>query len=375
MRLVSMNYSQHKGQPQEWSLNGLTLDAKNLLIGKNASGKSRTLSVINSLAKNLLGITQPTFSGSYDCDFQHENKVYKYILNFEDQEVILEKIFVDNKLLLDRGPGGIGRIYAEKIGDDIDFQVPTNRLAAVARRDAIQHGFIEPLYTWASTLRYYPFGTRLGQDGFIIIVPNGPKVDDRDHNAVVAIFREGVKEFGESFTNSIIKNLETIDYHVEEVNIGSQISILFSGSPSEPVGLYVKENDLPGITDQYSMSQGMFRVLSLLIQVNYFELKNTATTILIDDIGEGLDFDRSCRLIELLRCKADNSKLQIILSTNDKFIMNSVPLNEWSILQRTGNHVEVRNYQNSKERFDEFKFTGLSNFSFLEFDYLNDQSV
>jgi hypothetical protein len=54
--------------------------------------------------------------------------------------------------------------------------------------------------------------------------------------------------------------------------------------------------------------------------------------------------------------------------------MNNVPLSEWSILQRSGNIVEVKNYRNSKERFDEFRFTGLSNFSFLEYDYLNDQS-
>jgi hypothetical protein len=375
MRLISINYKEHSGQPQEWILNGLELNAKNLLVGKNASGKSRTLNVINALARYLTGQQAVGVSSDYDCIFDHNNQRYQYILHIKNQEVISEKILIDEKVFLDRGAGGAGTIFAEKIeeGMNIDFQVPTSVLAAVARRDAIQHSFIEPLYTWASMLRYYPFNTTLGKEGFIILDQNAPKVDDRDFNAVVGIFREGVKQFNEAFTTALKNDLEAVDYHVEEVNIGVPVSVLFHGS-IEPLGLYVKEKDLPGITDQFSMSTGMFRVLSLLIQTNYLQLNRTATTVIVDDIGEGLDFDRSCKLINLLRNKADNSQLQIILSTNDKFIMNNVPLSEWSILQRSGNIVEVKNYRNSKERFDEFRFTGLSNFSFLEYDYLNDQS-
>jgi hypothetical protein len=31
----------------------------------------------------------------------------------------------------------------------------------------------------------------------------------------------------------------------------------------------------------------------------------------------------------------------------------------------------VRNYENSRDVFEEFKFTGLSNFSFLEMDFIS----
>jgi hypothetical protein len=51
--------------------------------------------------------------------------------------------------------------------------------------------------------------------------------------------------------------------------------------------------------------------------------------------------------------------------------MNKVPLDEWSVLQRNGGHVKVLNKENSKELFEEFRFTGLSNFSFLEMDFAN----
>ena len=45
--------------------------------------------------------------------------------------------------------------------------------------------------------------------------------------------------------------------------------------------------------------------------------------------------------------------------------MNNVPLEEWSVLQRKANHVIVKNYANSKEIFEDFKFTGLSNLSLI----------
>ena len=99
-----------------------------------------------------------------------------------------------------------------------------------------------------------------------------------------------------------------------------------------------------------------------------------ATFILIDDIGEGLDFDRSCRLIELIRERARETGSQLILSTNDRFVMNNVPLEEWSVLQRKGSRVKALNVENSRELFEDFKFTGLSNFSFLEMDFANEHA-
>ncbi len=115
----------------------------------------------------------------------------------------------------------------------------------------------------------------------------------------------------------------------------------------------------------------MFRALSIIIQINYVVLADTPSCILIDDIGEGLDFDRSCCLIDVLISKAENSSVQLLMATNDRFVMNQVPLEYWSILDRQANHVTIRNYLNSKEIFDNFKFTGLNNFDFLAFDYLH----
>ena len=379
MQIKSIKFIEFEGMPQQWTIEGLSLGDRNLIVGKNASGKSRALNIISALAALLAGLRRPVFSGNYDVTFSHDRKPHRYHLKYENDQVVEEKFSVCDRVLLNRGDGGEGVIWAEEIegGKEIRFQTPPSELAAVARRDNIQHKFLEPLYVWGSSLRHYHFGTALGQHDLAVFSPKGGmKLDDRNENAVVALYREAEKEFKDKFKQAVMKDMGDIDYNIEEIGIAPPISIrVVSVLPGESVGLYVKEKDLSGITDQHSMSQGMFRTLSIVIQVNYSQIAKKSTCILIDDIGEGLDFDRSCRLIDLLRKKAKDSNIQLILSTNDRFVMNRVPLEEWSVVQRRGSHVRVRNYENSRELFEEFKFTGLSNFSLLETDFLNAQTT
>jgi energy-coupling factor transporter ATP-binding protein EcfA2 len=377
MRLKSIEFTENEGTPQEWTLEGLTLGDRNLIVGKNASGKTRTLNIISALAHFLSGSRQiqPNSTSKYNCHFANNGSDYSYQLNFKDGQVLTEILTIDGTVRLNRRAGGEGDIYYEQIDNGITapFESPPSEITVATRRDLKQHKFLEPLYAWASSLLHYYFGTLLGKDHFAVIVPQAAiKLNDKDQNAVVGLYRQANKEFGEKFTKAVIDDLAIVDYRLTSIDVSTPLSISVVGTIGELVGINVKENDLPGITDQHSMSQGMFRALSLLINFNYFQLKKTATCILIDDIGEGLDFNRSCRLIDLLRRKAEASDIQIVMTTNDRFVMNQVPLEEWSVLQRKGNHVQVRNYSNSRKTFEEFKFTGLSNFSFLELDFINE---
>jgi predicted ATPase len=101
-------------------------------------------------------------------------------------------------------------------------------------------------------------------------------------------------------------------------------------------------------------------------------MASPAGSVLIDDIGEGLDFERSLQLIKLLLKKAQGSGVQLIMATNDRFVMNTAPLETWSVLQRSGGDSRVFNYGNSKAKFDEFKFAGMNNFDFFATDFVSD---
>jgi ABC-type multidrug transport system ATPase subunit len=103
--------------------------------------------------------------------------------------------------------------------------------------------------------------------------------------------------------------------------------------------------------------------------VNYYILGGHKGFVIIDDIGEGLDFSRAKQLVQLLIKKAGASGIQLIMSTNDSFIMNAVEIENWAVIMREGNKISLYNYENSREIFEEFKFTGLNNFDFYASEF------
>jgi ABC-type multidrug transport system ATPase subunit len=117
------------------------------------------------------------------------------------------------------------------------------------------------------------------------------------------------------------------------------------------------------------MSQGMYRAFSVIAQLEYYIMKGNRGFVIIDDIGEGLDFSKAKQLVQLLISKAKEAGIQLIMSTNDSFIMNAVDIENWAVIVRDGNKISLFNYENSKEIFEEFKFTGLNNFDFYASEF------
>ena len=366
MQLKSLEYSQYLGETREWKISNTTFGDVNLIVGKNASGKTRTINVISGLAGLLSGKKKPTLqSGNYKVLFENKGKEIKFVLRISDNKVIKEELTVNGELVLKRGANGKGKIRAEKEGKQIDFQTPQNELASNARRDSIQHPFFEDIFAWADTLSFYQFGTPLGKDTMIVFqseedLEKSLKADETGQ--VVAMFRKGSKAFKKVFLKNIIRDMKIVGYDLEDVGIAKPTSFI---SDINLMGLYVKEKDVSTNVDQIEISQGMFRALSLIIQINYLSLLGQRSCILIDDIGEGLDYDRSTNLINLLIKKSEEGKAQLIMSTNDRFVMNNVDLKYWSIIQRDHKGSRIFNSRNSKRVFDDFDFTGLNNFDFF----------
>ena len=372
MKLDLMYHCQNKGLPSEWRIEGCDLGNINLIVGKNASGKSNILKSIDIISGLLSGrMSFDTEGGSmgWKLLFDSHNKIDEkvYTLEIENGKVIQESFRVGSKTYLNRQESGEGRIWAQKLGEDIDFQTPVNELAALKRRDSIQHPFFEELYIWASLLRYYQFGTDLGINSFITtenidILRKSINLKNADH--VTGIFKLGETELGDVFVESIKSDMKLIGYELSDIGTKNSSFYPVNGKLT-PQGLYVQESDLKDNTEQIFMSQGMFRALSLIIQVNYSLLASKPSCILIDDIGEGLDFERSSAMIQLLIDKAASGLVQMIMTTNDRFIMNGVPLEYWSVIERQPGLAKLHNIHNSKQVFDEFKFTGLNNFDFF----------
>jgi predicted ATPase len=368
MILQKFDYSEFEERPNKWSVKGLVLEKINLIVGKNATGKTNTLTKIAWLGDMLAGM-QPYLlnSGNYNVEFFDDNSTYEYKLNISIQKIQFEELTIDGDVKFNRKSDGKGEIYSEQFNEKMNFQLPTNRLVVTSKRDAIQHPFLEKLAKWAEGQRMYAF-SKLGQDSmFLANDVNNINVNPRDMNSVVGLYASGEREFKNGFKNQILGSMKEIGYELTDV-----CTVPFIGSN---MTLCVKEKGSEATILQYQMSQGMFRALSLIIQITYNTLKELPTTILIDDIGEGLDFARSTSVIKLISEVAENGKCQLIMSTNDRFVMNNVLLKYWQIIQREGGQCKIFNYHNSKKKFEEFEDTGLNNFDFLATDFINSKEV
>jgi hypothetical protein len=381
MQLTSVSYSEFPGQDAEWTLEPLSLSKVNLVVGKNATGKTRTINVINFLSTLFTGQQREVaHSASCQAVFEEGGKKWEYSLEFDNSVVVQENLLLDGDPVLQRSQGGYGKILAEDIDTkriQIKFSIPGSQVAVFAKLDKAQHSFLQPLHEWASSVRHFSLGADINPKAMAIAVkqPISVPVNEKDTTQLVPIFDKARKELGVPYVEAIIADMKELGYDIHSLEIRRPEHLVTNLIlPGEIVGLSVKEKDLSCYVDQPSMSQGMYRALSLLAQVNYYTLARKNTCILADDIGEGLDFERSCAMIDLLRRKAHESEafLQLVMSTNNRFVMNRVPLEEWCLLQREGHHVRVRNYANSKDSFERFKMTGLNNFDFLRYDFINE---
>ena len=112
MRLTHLVYSEFDGLPSEWLLEGTSISPICLVVGRNAAGKSRFLSVINAVARLLRGdITNLFQSGKFEVKFDQAGLLVEYSLKIVDSRVVSETLRKGDEVLLDRGDSGAGEIW------------------------------------------------------------------------------------------------------------------------------------------------------------------------------------------------------------------------------------------------------------------------
>lgn len=374
MLVKSLSYSQHDGTPQEWRLKECALGIVNLVVGENASGKTKLLNLIGNLGDLLSGDRGLFLSAHYNVTFDNAGQTLNYVLMCDHAKIREERLDVGSETLLLRGANGVGQIYYEQLHKKVDFQAPPDQVVSISRRDAIQHSFLDGLYGWGRSVRRYYFGSDLGRQNLVVPIrtqkgAEHPELNPKKTDMVVAMVIEGQKRFRDQFNQSVMEDMKAINYDLRDIGTAPPRSIVLEGVPGEVVGIYVRESDLKGVTEQSEMSQGMFRALSLIVQLTYSQLTSPPSCVLIDDIGEGLDYNRSVALVELLIDKAKRAGIQLVMATNDRFVMNTVPLDYWSVMSRIGNVSRVLNSRTSPDLFADFQVTGLNNFDFFSSKY------
>lgn len=366
MILGGLKYKRNAGTSKEWAVEGKDGDLVrfgniNLLVGKNAAGKSRTLSVIKELGEllsthtSIVGVKSTT--ASYEVLFIEDSVEYKYTLNLKKGEILAESLVIDGDLKFDRLEN---KIYSETQKKYIAIEPAKDMLITSLHTD--EYPFLEELCKWGFSLRDSVFSDQVEKKSL------AKTSDELDYKAIThgniytlfQIFKKGEDRFGDEFINRIKQDMAFVGYDIEEIQILES---------KYGYGIHVKEEELEELTSQLDMSQGMYRILSFIIRLNYAVMNKVSVCFLIDDLGEGLDFNRSKALISLIIRNLTDTSIQAFLTTNDRYIMNKIPLKYWSVVERLPKITKFYNYHNSKAIFEDFKYTGLNNFDFLATDF------
>jgi ABC-type multidrug transport system ATPase subunit len=372
MYLRKFSFRENAGQKIEWLIDQVSLGEITLMVGKNSSGKTRTLNAISDLVSMLRGKgTSANGPVSYELVFRNSHHELKYELEYNMETIQMERLHVGDELVLDRGKGGSGKIKYEATPGAIflEFEIPHDQLACYAKRDRLQHPFIEIIYGWAISLRRFDFSGNLGKSRYALKSTFESREMDWSEttNSLVPVITIAEEEFPE-FRKLVIADMQKIGYTLEDFGI-MHFSERYGSTSQDRFAVYTTETGLEKQVSQRDMSQGMFRAFSVLLQINYHILCGNKGLIIIDDIGEGLDFSRAKHLVHVLISRAKDSGIQLIMSTNDAFIMNAVDIENWAVIMREGHKISLYNYENSKEIFEEFKFTGLNNFDFYASEF------
>ena len=370
MYLQSIKYNEYNNQPNEWILNKSSFERIALLVGKNASGKTRTLNVIAGLS-GLLTSSTSFSSGTYEVEFSNEKNNYVYEISMLNKIITSEKFSNNDDVLLERDHLGEGKIYTKQVDDYLKFKVPKNKLAVVIKRDSEQHEFLEPLHFWASNTFHHRFAADDERKTLVRFIDE-VSIEEKAKQFAITLLKKGLKKYGDKFKNNILLDLKSVGYLAIDIGLTIPEDIVISdGAPIYCI--FVQEEDLNSLTLQHHMSDGMYRAIILIIKLNYILLQDNKSMLLVDDIGEGLDFKRSKSLVELVINKSVSSELQVLLSTNDQFVMNGIPLQYWAIVKRAGNTVSYITQKTSPEAFEKFKFIGLNNFEFFASEFFEEK--
>lgn len=356
MILKKINYMQHKGDQKYWKISNVNLERINLIIGFNATGKTRLMNIILNLAK-IISRKTGYLDGHWELEFLNtlKNEIYNYRLDIKNKNIREENISINGEIFLQRA-GENGEIFFNSKNKLLPYSPPKEELTLHVRRDKKEHPFLEELYDWGKSFYGYTFSNI---DPRQVLIPKNDiqEVMLENLSAVPYLLVEALKN--PKIEKKLIDDFSNIGYSIQTISVlKKDVAGISLGLPL----VEVQENDLMCSIDQREMSQGMFRALSLIIIVEHILNKKKYCTIAIDDLGEGLDYERSSKLIKLLFKKLHSSKIQLIVTSNDRFLINAVDKKYLNILERKGHEVTSFNYSNSKKIFDEFEYTGLNNF-------------
>ena len=344
MILSKFSYKQASG----WRIEELSLNHQNLIVGLNSVGKSRTVSAIGYVARFIKGDIDD--AGNISCSLLLENgNRLEYSFDVVGGQIHAEVLKKNDMPLISR------EYFSAKMYDEM-VSPPESKLLIQVRRDTKLYPEIEEIIQWAEHTSLFVFSN-------ITTAPNSlSPYAISDEPRLPVMFSKISKEQKELLKSYMCE----MGYQINDI-VEYERS---SGTKS----IHIYESGLKMPLRPIDLSNGMFRVFCVLLYMIYSSTLSEARCLLIDDMGEGLDYLRSTKLGKIMYEYCEKNHIQLIATSNDSFLMDAVDLQHWNILRREGDRVYCINMKNSPVLFEKFQRTGLSNFDILSSNFLANNS-
>jgi energy-coupling factor transporter ATP-binding protein EcfA2 len=360
MKLKSFSHTRLEPQAVQWGISNLVFSDLNLIVGRNAVGKSRTIGSLANLIKMILQQQQPdAIDSSWQIELSDDKTSLSYHVRVSQNRILEERICYQGEDVLVR-KGDTTRIKA--VSDSFkEIHPPADKLALQVRRDTIEYPYFEDIITWATNTYGLKFGKITGWNS------------DKDQYAFNLFpTPESIPNMFDSLDEegrvNILSSLKKLGYNIHQIS-ARRIDVVPANTSARL--LEINEEGIPRQLLEMELSQGMLRSLYLLIFIEYIANAKTPRLLVIDDLCEGLDYQRAVVLGQTVFEVCKDKNIQLIATSNDGFLMDVVKLDYWNVLQRKGSTVVGINKANAPKVFEDFKFTGLTNFDFFSSDYLN----
>jgi len=357
MKILSIDY---KGE--DMSFKDLNLGQLNLFVSQNGVGKSRLLKKVYDILACFF--YQKPMSGKYDfrIEFLNHKKelgCYNIATEIENGKISYdERLEINDIVFFKRKFNEAVFMYNSLTQQMDEHNIPFDKLAMSIIRDTKKYPLIEEFLE---------------------------NVIDLNHLQVS--FATSVNVYKEYFFNEELNSINVAEAYYDLsatdknkvkdtlISIGYNVAEMYALKVQNKYELHIREADLRNALQINQLSQGMLRAVYLVINVLHYTSIWDDPFFFIDDITEGLDYARAKKLGKWVFDTCQERGAQLIATTNDSFLMKVIDIEHWNILNRKGDEIQCLNYENSKEVFDEFAFTGLSNFDLFSSNFLDKHNV
>ncbi len=345
---------QFEDKSLEWRLEELSFNKVTLLVGASGVGKTQILKALMGLkeiseGESLNGIAwtiefETLYKQKYiwQGEFESEDVSISLDNNSEDDKknkskIVFEKLFLDNKLIVDR--------TSDKIlfnGQPTIKLSPQESVLSLLKEEEL----VKPAHESLKKLHFsnqLGFAENAGTDlsalnkHFLAQYNTLEKIQESTFKTSVKLFLITLLKKPSVF-NLIKERFVSIFTTVEDIKVEMRNETFFATSKQNILDIKIKERGVNKWIELPRMSWGMVRTLK---QLSELYLCAEGTVFLIDEFENSLGINCINEITNDIL--ASRRQLQFVLTSHHPYIIDAISFNNWKLVTRNAGIIKTHN--------------------------------